>query len=67
MMFKSKQRCLFSIRRLLEMLLRSEGFMDRSDDDHDGDGDDGDGDDDGGLPAHSHPSYSHQVGIWHDD
>ena len=47
MMFKSKQRCLFSIRRPLEMLLRSEGFMDRSDDDHDGDGDDGDGGDDG--------------------
>ena len=45
MMFKSKRRCRFSIRRLLEMSLRSEGFMDRSDDDHDGD--DGDGDDDG--------------------
>ena len=47
MMFKSKQRCLFSIRRLLEMLLRFEGFMDRYDDGDDGDGDDGDSDDDG--------------------
>ena len=57
MMFKSKQQCRSFIRRPLEMLLRSEGFMDRSDDGDDGDGDDGDSDDDGdhyGPDIHNH-------------
>ena len=34
------------------------------------DGDDDDADDagdDGGIPAFSHQSYSHLVGIWHND
>ena len=38
-------------------------LVSHDDDDDDGDDNDDDDDDDDGLPAHSHPSYSHQVGI----
>ena len=53
------------------------GWKSNDDDDDDNDNDedadddndngDDDGDDDDGLPPHSQQSYSHQVGIYHDD
>ena len=40
---------------------------DGDDGDDDDDDDNDDDDDDDGLPAYSHQSYSHQVGICHND
>ena len=45
----------------------TDGNMLGNQDDHDHDDDDDDDDDDNGYPAYSHQSYSHQVGICHND